>query len=323
MTRLLVEAGHAPVVLDDLSSGHRDAVMGPEFVEGDAGDAALLERVFAAGRFAAVMHFASCIDVGESVADPARYYRNNVANTVSLLDAMNRHRVRRLVFSSTAAVFAESDARLTEDSPVAPATPYGRSKLMVEQMLADYDRAYGLRHSCLRYFNAAGAEPDGALGERHEPETHLIPLALQVAAGRRAALEVFGTDYATPDGTCIRDYVHVVDLCRAHLLALRRLTDGGESRAYNLGNGDGYSVRQVIDAVRKVTGRPVPVSDAPRRVGDAARLVADATRAARELDWRTELADLETMIRHAWNWETRANSAPAGTPSAAPSKRPR
>ena len=310
MTKLLLEAGYATTVLDNLSNGHRDAVRGGDFVRGDLDDAALLERVFAAGRFDAVMHFASCIQVGESVTDPAKYYRNNVANTTNLLDAMMRHGVSRLIFSSTAAVFGEPrEPRLTEDSPTAPASPYGRSKLMVEQILADYDRAYGLRHSALRYFNAAGADPDGTLGERHEPETHLIPLALQAAVGRRGALQVFGDDYDTPDGTCVRDYVHVADLCRAHLLALERLADGGASRAYNLGNGDGYSVREVLETVREVTGRPVPLRSAPRREGDPARLVADAARARRELGWRPEFAALDAIVGHAWNWERRRKTA--------------
>jgi UDP-glucose 4-epimerase len=310
MNRLLLEAGHGTTVLDDLSNGWRDAVRGGRFVRGDLGDRGLLERVFEAGRFDAVMHFASCIQVGESVTDPAKYYRNNVSNTTNLLDAMTRHGVLRLIFSSTAAVFGEPRApRLTEDSATSPSSPYGRSKLMVEQILGDYDRAYGLRHSSLRYFNAAGADPDGTLGERHEPETHLIPLALRAAAGTRGALGIFGADYDTPDGTCVRDYVHVADLCRAHLLALQRLADGGASRAYNLGNGDGYSVAQVIETVRRVTGRPVPVTYAPRREGDSARLVADATRARQELDWQPQFAALETIISHAWNWERRQEAA--------------
>ncbi|MBI4207748.1 MAG: UDP-glucose 4-epimerase GalE [Betaproteobacteria bacterium] len=305
MTKMLLEAGHRVVVMDNLSTGFREAVVpGGEFVETDLADRARLEALFRAQRFDGVLHFASFIQVGESMTQPAKYYRNNVVHTVNLLDAMVQHGVTRFIFSSSAAIFGEPQyVPVDEEHPKLPTNPYGRSKWMVEQVLADYERAYGLRHSCLRYFNAAGADPDAALGERHEPETHLIPLVLQAASGRRPAITVFGTDYDTPDGTCVRDYVHVTDLCQAHLLALERLARGAESRAYNLGNGSGFSVKQVIDAAGEVTGSRVAVVKAPRRAGDPARLVADSTRARKELGWRPRHAELETIIRHAWAWE--------------------
>lgn len=310
MTKVLLDAGHQPVVLDNLSTGFRDAVLGGEFVKGDLADRDLLSRVFAVHRVDGVMHFASFIQVAESVTDPGKYYRNNVTNTLNLLDAMVEHRVDRLIFSSTAALFGEPFyVPVDEAHPVLPINPYGRSKWMVEAALADYERAHGLRSICLRYFNAAGADPAGFLGERHDPETHLIPLVLRAASGHRSCVRVFGTDYDTPDGTCIRDYVHVVDLCRAHLLAMARLMDGAPGSAYNLGNGDGFSVREVIDTAQKVTGRRIPVVEAERRQGDPARLVADASRAHHELDWRPKYPDLESIIAHAWAWERKATNA--------------
>lgn len=309
MTKALLDAGHQPVVLDNLSTGFRDAVLGGVFVKGDVADRDLLSRVFAEHRVDGVMHFASFIQVAESVADPGKYYRNNVTNTLNLLDAMVEHRVDQLIFSSTAALFGEPFyVPIDEAHPVRPINPYGRSKWMVEAALVDYERAHGLRSTCLRYFNAAGADPAGLLGERHEPETHLIPLALQAASGHRSCIRVFGTDYDTPDGTCIRDYIHVVDLCQAHLLAMERLMDGAPGGAYNLGNGDGFSVREVIDAAQKVTGRRIAVVEAERRQGDPARLVADATRARHELDWRPKYPDLESIIAHAWAWERKADA---------------
>jgi UDP-glucose 4-epimerase len=250
------------------------------------------------------MHFASYIQVGESVREPARYYRNNVTHTLNLLDAMLAHKVGCFIFSSSAAIFGEPrQVPIDEDHPRHPINPYGRTKWMVEQILSDYDRAYGLRSICLRYFNAAGADPDGRIGERHDPETHLIPLVLQAASGRRPEVTVFGTDYPTPDGTCIRDYIHVEDLCRVHLLALEALWQGGASCAYNLGNGSGFSVQQVIDTARQVTGRKIPMVYGPRRDGDPARLIADSARAVRELEWQPQYADLATIVSHAWRWE--------------------
>lgn len=293
------------VVLDDLSSGHADAVLGAELVQGSMADVALLDSLFAAHRFDAVMHFASFIQVGESVVDPAKYYANNVSNTLLLLDAMRRHGVQQFIFSSTAAVFGEpAYCPIDEAHPLSPINPYGRSKLMIEQVLADYARAYGLRSVSLRYFNAAGAHPANLLGERHEPETHLIPLVLQALAGKHPHISVFGTDYPTPDGTCIRDFIHVMDLADAHWRALQYLQAGGDTAVFNLGNGGGYSVKQVIDTAAQVTGLPVPVQYGPRRAGDPARLVADAAQARQVLGWQPQYTALETIVAHAWQFES-------------------
>lgn len=300
----LGQQGARVVTLDNLSAGHRDAVLHGEFIQGDLADRNLLEQLFSAHRFDAVMHFASSIQVGESVQNPALYYRNNVSHTLHLLDAMHTHGVRRFIFSSTAAVFGEpAYCPIDEAHPQAPINPYGRTKWMAEQVLSDYEHAYGLRSVCLRYFNAAGAHPDGLLGERHEPETHLVPLVLQAASGRRPHITVYGRDYDTPDGTCIRDYVHVMDLAQAHWLALQHLIQGGHSARFNLGNGGGYSVQQVIDAARRVSGRPITVAEGPRRAGDPARLVADSRLAQQQLQWHPRHADLDTIIQHAWRWE--------------------
>lgn len=304
MVKRLGQAGCHVTTLDNLSSGHRDAVLFGEFVLGDIADRPLLEQVFARGQFDAVMHFASFIQVGESVQAPAKYYGNNLVNTLQLLDVMLTHGVKHLIFSSTAATFGEPQyVPIDEAHPQQPINPYGRTKLMVEQILADYDKAYGLKSVCLRYFNAAGADPEGQLGERHDPETHLVPLVLQAANGRRSHISVFGRDYDTPDGTCIRDYIHIADLCEAHWLALQHLRRGGASEAFNLGNGNGFSVQEVIDTAQQVTGRIIPVQEGPRRAGDPARLVADATRAREQLGWRPQYADLATLIGHAWAWE--------------------
>jgi UDP-glucose 4-epimerase len=315
MVKMLREHGHAVLVFDNLSGGYRDALLGAELVEADLADRAALDAVFAQRQFDAVMHFASFIQVGESVQLPDKYYRNNVANTLNLLDAMVAHGVKRFIFSSTAAIFGEPEqVPIDERQPSLPLNPYGHSKAMMEQILADYGRAFGLRHICLRYFNAAGADLDAQLGERHEPETHLIPLVLQVAAGRRAHIAVYGRDYPTPDGTCIRDYIHVVDLCSAHLLALQRLMDGAESDCFNLGNGAGFSVQEVIDSARRITGRRIDVLDAPRREGDPARLVADPAKAHALLGWTPRHAQLDTIIETAWRWEcsTRQSSPEKG-----------
>ncbi len=304
MVKMLLDRGFRVVTLDNLATGHRQSVLGGDFVQGDVGDPLLLERLFTGNAFAGVMHFASHIQVGESVTDPAKYYRNNVSNTLILLDAMRKHGVGRFIFSSSAAVYGEPlTVPITESHPKNPINPYGRSKWMIEEVLADYDLAYGLRSVCFRYFNAAGADPGGAIGECHTPETHLIPLVLMAASGRRPQVKIFGEDYDTPDGTCIRDYVHVNDLCQAHLLALESLLQGGGSAAFNLGNGGGFSVREVIDAAERVTGRKIPVVVAPRRSGDPARLVADASLAHQELGWRPQYSELEQIIRHAWQWE--------------------
>lgn len=310
MVWLLGQRGVHVVTLDNLSAGHRDAVLHGELVVGDMADRAVLDRVLSSRRFDAVMHFASYIQVGESVTDPAKYYLNNVAHTLALLAAMRDHGVQRFVFSSTAAVFGEPRySPLDERHPREPINPYGRTKWMIEQALDDYDRAYGLRSVSLRYFNAAGAHPEALLGERHEPETHLVPLVLQAASGRRPHVTVFGRDYDTPDGTCIRDYIHVMDLAEAHWQALRYLADGGATRAFNLGNGDGYSVQQVVDTARAVTGRSIAVLEGARRAGDPARLVADAALARAVLQWQPRHGDLRTIVQDAWRWESRAAGA--------------
>jgi UDP-glucose 4-epimerase len=304
MVRCLGKAGIDVTTLDNLSSGRREAVKHGDLVVGDLGDRALLDDLFRNAPFDGVMHFAAHIEVGESVVDPAKYYRNNVVNTQVLLDAMRAHRVSQFIFSSTAAIFGEPvKERIDETHPKAPINPYGRSKLMVEQILADYDAAYGLKSVCLRYFNAAGADPAGDIGECHDPETHLIPLVLRAASGRRESISIFGSDYDTPDGTCVRDYIHVNDLCDAHLLALQKLWDGAPSTAYNLGNGNGFSVREVIDTSVAMTGRDIKVVEAERRAGDPARLVADSTRARSELGWQPRYADLAMIVEHAWRWE--------------------
>lgn len=306
MVKLLGQQGASVTTLDDLSSGHRDAVLCGDFVQGDFGDRAVLNAVLSKG-FDAVMHFASFIQVGESVQHPDKYYRNNVTNTLGLLDAMRAHGVNKFIFSSTAATFGEPQyTPIDERHPQHPINPYGRTKLMVEQALADYDKAYGFKSVCLRYFNAAGADPEGQLGERHDPETHLIPLVLQAASGRRANISVFGRDYDTPDGTCIRDYIHINDLCSAHWLALQSLMNGGPSQAYNLGNGNGFSVQEVIDTAEHVTGRKIAVANGPRRAGDPARLVADATQARQHLGWQPQFADLATIVQHAWAREMKS-----------------
>ena len=307
MVKMLGQMACRVTTLDDLSSGHRDAVLCGDFMQGDMGDRSVLDAVLSRG-FDAVMHFASFIQVGESVHNPALYYQNNVVKTLALLDAMRAHGVKNFVFSSTAATFGEPQySPMDEKHPQQPVNPYGRTKLMVEQVLADYAQAYGLRSVSLRYFNAAGADPEGQLGERHEPETHLIPLVLQVASGRRPHLQVFGRDYDTHDGTCVRDYVHVEDLCSAHWLALQSLMagHGADCQAYNLGSGHGFSVQEVIETAQKVSGRSVAVIDSPRRTGDPSRLVADPTLARQKLGWQPQFSELRTLLEHAWRWETR------------------
>jgi UDP-glucose 4-epimerase len=304
MVKLLRETGFAVAVADDLSSGRREAVPGADLHVGDIGDAGFVDGVLRTVRPAAVMHFASFIQVGESVLDPAKYYRNNVGATQVLLDGMRAHGVPILIFSSTAAIFGDPQyVPIDEAHPPRPINPYGRSKWMVEQMLADYDAAYGLKSVCLRYFNAAGADPQGALGECHEPETHLVPLVLQVASGRRPHITVHGDDYPTADGSCVRDYIHVADLCDAHLLALRQLLEGAGSARYNLGNGNGFSVLEVIESARRVTGHAIPFVIGARRAGDPPVLVADATAARERLGWQPRYAGLDTIVAHAWAWE--------------------
>lgn len=301
MVDCIKRRGFVPVVLDDLSTGHRDAVKECELIVGDIHDTQLLHQLFSMYHFSAVMHFASFISVNESVLDPGKYYQNNVAGTLNLLNVMQRWNVNHFIFSSTAAVYGDPlYSPLDERHPIAPINPYGRSKWMIEQILQDYAASYGLKYIALRYFNAAGADPEGRFGERHDPETHLIPLILRVANKQAKAITVYGNDYATADGTCIRDYIHVTDLCEAHLLALQALWNGVESGAYNLGTGQGYSVRQVINTVASVTGREIPVVQGERRRGDPAVLVADARRAMQLFGWQPKYSSLETIIEHAW-----------------------
>jgi len=305
MVKQLVKAGNEVITLDNLSYGYRDAVKYGEFIEGDLGDDTVLDAIFKPGDIDAVMHFAGFIQVGESVIKPSMYYHNNVVNTHVLLDAMLRHEVKNFIFSSTAAIFGEPDyTPIDEKHNRQPINPYGHSKLMIEQVLDDYDKAYDLRSTCLRYFNAAGADPEGELGERHVPETHLIPLILQAASGRREDIKVFGDDYATDDGTCVRDYIHINDLCEAHSLALQKMMKEDKSARYNLGNGKGFSVKQVIDIAKEVSGNDFKVNIEPRRDGDPAVLVADATLAKQELNWQPKFAELKDIVQTAWQWET-------------------
>jgi UDP-glucose 4-epimerase len=294
------------VVIDNLSHGRRELVPGADLVVGDAGNVSLVSRVIREYRVDAVMHFAAFAYVGESVADPLKYYRNNVAATIGLLTAMQETGVRRLVFSSTCATYGVPEASpITETHPQRPINPYGATKLMVERILQDADAAYGLKSVVLRYFNAAGADPGGTIGEWHEPETHLIPLVLQTARRLRPRLEIYGDDYPTPDGTCVRDYIHVTDLAQAHLLGLRYLRAGQPSDVFNLGNASGFSVRDVIAAIERITGLPVDWQVVPRRPGDPSTLVGDADKARRILGWRPRFDRLETIIETAWRWEQR------------------
>ncbi len=304
MVRALQRQDFDVTVADNLVGGRREAVGNAPLHVGDIGDAGFVDQLLQATKPAAVMHFASFIQVGESVSDPGKYYCNNVMASQVLLDGMLAHDIRSLVFSSTAAIFGDPEyVPIDEAHPKRPINPYGRGKWMVEQILGDYDHAHGLKSVCLRYFNAAGASADAALGECHQPETHLIPLLLQVVSGRRPTLTVHGEDYPTADGTCIRDYIHVEDLCDAHLLALRHLLAGGDSARFNLGNGHGYSVHEVIASVRRVTGHPLPVVVGERRAGDPPALVADSRAARATLGWSPRHPDLDAIVGHAWAWE--------------------
>ena len=297
----LLARGYEPVVYDDLSHGHRAALpTGAQLIEGDIGDRAALDRAFSEIRPQAVMHFAAFIEAGESMQRPEKYFRNNTASALTLLEAVLAHKVPRFVFSSTAALYGTPDKTpIEETAPLHPANAYGESKLLVEQMLAWFHRIHGLRYASLRYFNVAGAAAEQ--GEDHHPESHLIPLAFEVALGTRKEFAIFGTDYPTPDGTCIRDYIHVSDLADAHLLVLEALKEK-ERLIYNLGNGQGFSVREVIETVRLVTGHPVPARESPRRPGDPAVLVASADKIKTELGWQPKFADLERIVRSAWEW---------------------
>ncbi len=302
LVRALGAAGHTPVVLDNLCKGHRAAVGDAAFVEGDVADGELLERTFAERGIEAVIHLAAFIEAGESVVKPEKYFRNNTLIGMTLLEAMRAAGVGTLVFSSTAAVYGTPERLpIAEADRLEPINPYGASKLCVEYMLRAYAAAHGLGAVSLRYFNVAGAHPDGAIGEDHEPETHLIPLILRVPLGRREDIKIFGDDYETPDGTCVRDYIHVCDLSDAHVLALGA-AEAGKVKAYNLGNGEGFSVKQVIDACREVTGHAIPARRAPRRPGDPARLIASSARAQEEMGWRPRFPKLTTIVEHAWKW---------------------
>jgi UDP-glucose 4-epimerase len=303
--KALLADGFETVVLDDLSTGRRELVVpGCHLVVGDLLDREAVRNVFREnGDIAAVLHFASLIQVGESYRDPQKYYRHNLGTSLNLLEAMLEAGIGRFVFSSSAAVYGIPRAQpIPEDHPLEPINPYGATKSMVERILADFDRAHGLRFIALRYFNAAGADPDGALGEMHEPETHLIPNILLSALGKRPALGIFGTDFPTPDGTAVRDYVHVADLADAHVLALRHLLATGPSEAVNLGTSRGYSVLEVVRAAEAVTGRKVPVELLPRRAGDVPVLLASREKARRLLGWEPKLSDIGTILRTAWNW---------------------
>lgn len=302
----LQQRGYRVIILDNLVYGHREiaeSVLKAELIVGDTGDRPLLDQIFATYAIEAVMHFAAYAYVGESVTHPDRYYRNNFIGTFTLLEAMVAAGVSRFVFSSTCATYGEPKSiPIPEDHPQNPINPYGMTKLMVEHVLRDFDRAYGLKSVMFRYFNAAGADPAGRLGEDHNPETHLIPLVLLTALGKRESISIFGTDYATPDGTCIRDYIHVTDLADAHVLGLEYLLQGGETAAFNLGNGNGFSVKEVIEVAQRVTGKNILAIAADRRPGDPPALVGSSDKARRILKWQPQYSDLNTIIEHAWQW---------------------
>ena len=299
----LASKGYHPIILDNLVHGHREFVNWGTFVEGDLADTTLLRNIFKTHSIRVVMHFAGFAYVGESVTDPAKYYRNNVTNTLNLLEAMRETGVDKIIFSSTCATYGIPHAiPITEDHPQQPINPYGRGKLMVETMLRDFSEAYGMRYVVLRYFNAAGADPYGEIGEWHQPETHLIPLALDAALGYGGPLHIYGTDYPTDDGTCVRDYIHVNDLANAHVKALEYLLDNGGSLAFNLGNGLGFSVREVIKTVERITGKPVPVLTSPRRPGDPSILLGSSENARKILGWQPYYNTLDEIISSAWAW---------------------
>ncbi len=304
LIKLLRDRKEAHLVFDNFEQGHRGALQGSPYFEGDLRDPTSLALCFTEHpEIDVVMHFAAYISVGESERDPAKYWGNNTCGVLNLLEAMHRFKETKLVFSSTAAIFGEPQyVPVDEAHPKNPTSCYGDTKLSVERMLAKFDSAHGLKSVCLRYFNAAGADPGGEIGEDHEPEEHLVPLAIMAALGRRPSLKVFGTDWDTPDGTCIRDYIHVLDLAEAHLLAVDHLRKNPESRHYNLGNGRGFSVREVLKTVEEVGGKPVPAENAPRRPGDPARLIASSKAIQSDWGWKPRYPELKTIVQHAWAW---------------------
>ena len=303
LNKEISKKGIKTVIFDNLSYGHRDFVKWGTFEKGDLGNIEDIRSVFRKYPIEAVMHFAAFTYVGESVEDPQKYYLNNVKNTLNLLQVMLEENVKYFVFSSTCATYGNPvEIPITENHPQNPINPYGKGKLIVETVLKDYSDAYGLKYASLRYFNAAGADPDGDVGELHDPETHLIPLILDVAAGKREDIKIFGTDYDTPDGTCIRDYIHVTDLAEAHILALEYLQNGGKSDFFNLGNGNGFSVKEVIETARKVTGKNIKAAEADRRPGDPPILVGSSDKAKKTLNWNPKYDKLSKIIETAWNW---------------------
>lgn len=301
--KALAKAGYLPIAYDNLVYGHEQFVKWGPFEQGDINNKTRLDEVIQKYKPTAVMHFAAFAYVGESVEDPGKYYRNNAAGSLTLLEVMRNHEIKKIIFSSTCATYGiPMHIPISEDHQQKPINPYGNSKLMAEQFLKDFDVAHGVKSIALRYFNAAGADPDGEVGEDHTPETHLIPLVLDVANGNRSHVTIYGDDYATPDGTCVRDYIHVSDLADAHVLALKALEQGAGSSRYNLGNGQGYSVKEVITASEKVTGRSITTVIGDRRPGDPDRLVGDASRAKKILGWEPRYGDVETIIKHAWKY---------------------
>ena len=299
----LSKKGFQPVTIDNLVYGHEDFVKWGEFFKGDVGDPAPLKKCLDQHKIDAVMHFAAYAYVGESVEDPVKYYENNLRNTIQLLHAVLDHKIKYFVFSSTCATYGHPQKiPIDEDHPQNPINPYGKTKRMIEEIMQDYQNAYGLKYISLRYFNAAGADPDAEVGEDHDPETHLIPLVLDAAIGKRKDIKVFGTDHETPDGTCIRDYIHVTDLAQAHILALQQLMDGADSNAYNLGNGQGFSVLEIIERARKITGKNITVENSDRRPGDPPVLIASNEKAVKELGWKPQYADIDDIIGTAWKW---------------------
>lgn len=307
VNKQLSREGYETVVFDNLIYGHREAVKWGSFVEGDLASENEIEAVFSAHRIDAVFHFAAYAYVGESVTEPEKYYYNNVVNTLNLLKVMKRHGCNKLIFSSTCATYGEPEqVPITEDMPQNPINPYGMTKLTVERILKDYQKAYGMQFAVLRYFNAAGADPDGEIGESHDPETHIIPLVLDAASGKREDIKVFGTDYDTPDGSCVRDYIHVSDLADVHIRALHYLEEGNPGDFFNLGSTVGTSVLEVVESVKRVTGRAFQVTLSERRQGDPAKLVGSSDKARKVLGWEPKYGEIDVIVSHAWKWHENA-----------------